>query len=189
MEQKDELAQPISEADIHQKENPEGPELIKNGHQHDHQVAKMVTKRWLRVTFILFPVLGITWIFGFLFVGKHFEVAGYLFAFFNSFQSRKRSERANGEKEQNWEQLIWATQLILLINRKKLRRWDRNSDTLMALIASLMGQEQAVPLMGQEQRLINGTGTDSMGRGVGRNSDTLMGQEQRLINGTGTATH
>ncbi|GFS59984.1 adhesion G protein-coupled receptor L1 [Trichonephila inaurata madagascariensis] len=43
-------------------------------------------KRWLRVTFILFPVLGITWIFGFLFVGKHFEVAGYLFAFFNSFQ-------------------------------------------------------------------------------------------------------
>lgn len=43
-------------------------------------------KRWLRVTFILFPVLGITWIFGFLFVGKHFEVAGYLFAFFNSLQ-------------------------------------------------------------------------------------------------------
>ncbi|KAG8194163.1 hypothetical protein JTE90_002370 [Oedothorax gibbosus] len=43
-------------------------------------------KRWLRVTFILFPVLGITWIFGFLYVGKHFVVAGYLFTIFNSLQ-------------------------------------------------------------------------------------------------------
>ncbi|GFU01715.1 adhesion G protein-coupled receptor L1 [Nephila pilipes] len=43
-------------------------------------------KRWLRVTFILFPVLGITWILGFLFIGKQFVIAGYLFAFFNSLQ-------------------------------------------------------------------------------------------------------
>ncbi|KFM74343.1 Latrophilin-3, partial [Stegodyphus mimosarum] len=42
--------------------------------------------RWLRVTLILFPVLGLTWVFGFLYVGEHFEVAGYLFAIFNSLQ-------------------------------------------------------------------------------------------------------
>ncbi|XP_054722264.1 adhesion G protein-coupled receptor L1-like, partial [Uloborus diversus] len=45
-----------------------------------------LVKRWLRVTFILFPVLGITWVFGFFYVGKHFEIAGYLFTVFNSFQ-------------------------------------------------------------------------------------------------------
>lgn len=43
-------------------------------------------KRWLRVTAILFPVLGITWVFGFLYLGNHFQIAGYLFVIFNSFQ-------------------------------------------------------------------------------------------------------
>nr|XP_042909926.1 latrophilin-like protein 1 isoform X2 [Parasteatoda tepidariorum] len=45
-----------------------------------------LVKRWLRITFILFPVLGITWLLGFMYVERRFIVIGYLFAIFNSLQ-------------------------------------------------------------------------------------------------------
>ncbi|CAL1274115.1 unnamed protein product [Larinioides sclopetarius] len=46
-------------------------------------------KRWLRVTLILFPVLGITWIFGFMYIGKRAIVVGYIFAILNSLQKAR----------------------------------------------------------------------------------------------------
>ncbi|CAL1274113.1 unnamed protein product [Larinioides sclopetarius] len=69
-------------------------------------------KRWLRVTLILFPVLGITWIFGFMYIGKRAIVVGYIFAILNSLQksasvttgssgSHKKNNSSNNNASRN----------------------------------------------------------------------------------------
>ncbi|XP_077556832.1 adhesion G protein-coupled receptor L1-like isoform X1 [Haemaphysalis longicornis] len=53
----------------------------------DKSTAEKV-KSWLRGTFILLPILGITWLLGFLMLGSNslYKTGAYIFTIFNSFQ-------------------------------------------------------------------------------------------------------
>ncbi|XP_077556833.1 adhesion G protein-coupled receptor L1-like isoform X2 [Haemaphysalis longicornis] len=99
----------------------------------DKSTAEKV-KSWLRGTFILLPILGITWLLGFLMLGSNslYKTGAYIFTIFNSFQESFRSTGLSSTSTTNTE-LFTSSSSNLTTTRRIRQGRERFLQTLEEL--------------------------------------------------------